>query len=189
MSSRAGFWVRVSVRVCALAQLGGQGSGCWEVAGFHPRGVQGRSLATNRAPHSDQPSHQRLSITDDRMPKSRPSLQAGETTQNAYPKNRRSGMPFSYRKGSESASRISISSPRGLPCLCAHSVVSVWPHGLQPARLLCPWDFSGQNTGASSRFLLQGIFPCQGSNPRLLCLPRWQADSLPLSHRGSLFLA
>ena len=109
----------------------------------------------------------------------------GKTTQNAYPKNRRSGMPFSSRKGSESASRISISSPRGLPCLCAHSVVSVWPHGLQPARLLCPWDFSGQNTGASSRFLLQGIFPCQGSNPRLLCLPRWQADSLPLSHRGS----
>ena len=134
MSSRPGFWVRVSVRVCALAQLGGQGSGCWEVAGFHPRGVQGRSLAKNRAPHSDQPSHQRLSITDDRMPKSRPSLQAGETTQNAYPKNRRSGMPFSSRKGSESASRISISSPRGLPCLCAHSVVSVWPHGLQPAR-------------------------------------------------------
>ena len=27
-----------------------------------------------------------------------------------------------------------------------------------------------------------GIFPGQGSNPRLL---HWQADSLPLSHRGS----
>ena len=28
-----------------------------------------------------------------------------------------------------------------------------------------------------------GIFPDQGSN---LCLPHWQADSLPLSHQGSL---
>ena len=33
-------------------------------------------------------------------------------------------------------------------------------------------------------FLLQGIFPTQGSNPCLLCLLYWQADSLPLSHLG-----
>ena len=32
-------------------------------------------------------------------------------------------------------------------------------------------------------FLLQGIFPTQGSNPRLL---HGQADSLLLSHQGSL---
>ena len=64
------------------------------------------------------------------------------------------------------------------------SVVSnpLWPHGLQPARLLCPWDFLGKNTGVSYRFLLQGIFLTQGLNPRLL---HWQADSLPLSHQGS----
>ena len=31
-------------------------------------------------------------------------------------------------------------------------------------------------------FLLQGIFPTQGTNPRLL---HSQADSLPLSHQGS----
>ena len=31
-------------------------------------------------------------------------------------------------------------------------------------------------------FLLQGIFPTQGSNLRLL---HWQADSLPLHHLGS----
>ena len=36
-------------------------------------------------------------------------------------------------------------------------------------------------------FLLQGIFPIQGSNPRLLLLLHWQVDSLPLSHLGSLF--
>ena len=34
-------------------------------------------------------------------------------------------------------------------------------------------------------FLLQGIFPLQGSNPRLQCLLHWQADSLLLSHLGS----
>ena len=34
-------------------------------------------------------------------------------------------------------------------------------------------------------FLLQGIFPTQGSN---LCLLHWQVDSLPLSHLGSLNL-
>jgi len=32
-------------------------------------------------------------------------------------------------------------------------------------------------------FLLQGIFPTQGLN---LCLLRWQADSLPLSHQEAL---
>ena len=30
-----------------------------------------------------------------------------------------------------------------------------------------------------------GIFPDQGSNPCLLHLFHWQADSLPLSHQGS----
>ena len=38
------------------------------------------------------------------------------------------------------------------------------PHGLQPTRLHCPWDFPGKNTGLSCHFLLQGIFPTQGSN-------------------------
>ena len=33
-------------------------------------------------------------------------------------------------------------------------------------------------------FLLQGIFPTQGSNPHLLCLLHWQADSLPLAPPG-----
>ena len=43
-------------------------------------------------------------------------------------------------------------------CVCAHSVVSnsLRPHGLYPARLLCPWDFSGKNTGVGCHFLLQG---------------------------------
>ena len=36
---------------------------------------------------------------------------------------------------------------------------SLWPHGLQPTRLLCPWDFPGKDTGMGCHFLLQGIFP------------------------------
>ena len=41
------------------------------------------------------------------------------------------------------------------------------------------------NTGVGFHFLLQGIFSTEGSNPRLLHLPRWQVDSLPLNHLGS----
>ena len=36
------------------------------------------------------------------------------------------------------------------------------------ARLLCPWNSSDKNTGVTCHFLLQGIFPTQGSNPCLL---------------------
>ena len=31
----------------------------------------------------------------------------------------------------------------------------------------CPWDSPGKNTGVGCHFLLQGIFPIQGSNPGL----------------------
>ena len=51
----------------------------------------------------------------------------------------------------------------------SHSVVSdcLRPHGLEPTRLLCPSDFPGNSTGVDCHFLLQGIFPTQGSNPGL----------------------
>ena len=66
-------------------------------------------------------------------------------------------------------------------CVSAHSVVSdsVRPPGLWPARLLCPWDSPGKNTGGGCHFLLQGIFLTQGSNLCLLCPPHWQVGSLP----------
>ena len=60
---------------------------------------------------------------------------------------------------------------------------SFWPHWLQPARLLCPWNFSGKNTRAGFHLLFPGIFPTQGSNP---CFLHWQADSLPLVPPGKL---
>ena len=37
----------------------------------------------------------------------------------------------------------------------------------QSARLLCLWNSPGRNTGVGCQFLLQGIFPTQGSNPGL----------------------
>ena len=51
--------------------------------------------------------------------------------------------------------------------------------------LLCPWGYPAKNTGVGCHFLLQGIFSTQGSNPCLLPLLRWQAESLPLSQLGS----
>ena len=56
---------------------------------------------------------------------------------------------------------------------------SLQTHGLEPARLLCPWDSPGNNTGVGCHFLPQRFFPTQESNPgielRSLAL---QADSL-----------
>ena len=42
------------------------------------------------------------------------------------------------------------------------------PHRRQPTRLPHPWDSPGKNTGVGCHFLLQRIFPTQGSNPHLL---------------------
>ena len=59
-------------------------------------------------------------------------------------------------------------------CTCAYvcTLSHVWlfatPRTL--ARLLCPWNFPGKNTGVCYRFLLPGTFLTQRSNPHLLCL-------------------
>ena len=42
-------------------------------------------------------------------------------------------------------------------CVCVPSCSimsnSLWSYGLEPTRLLCPWDFSGKNTGVGCHFL------------------------------------
>ena len=44
-------------------------------------------------------------------------------------------------------------------CLVAKSCLTLLrSYGLQPTRLLHPWDFLGKNTGVGCHFLLQGIF-------------------------------
>ena len=74
-------------------------------------------------------------------------------------------------------------------CVCMRAVSSVmwdslWPYGLQPSRLLCPWDSPGKNAGVGCHALLQGIFLTQEQNPYLLCLLHWQVGSLPLVPPG-----
>ena len=44
--------------------------------------------------------------------------------------------------------------------------------------------FSRQGCWSGLHFLLQGIFPTQGSNQHLSCLLHWQAGSLPLAPSG-----
>ena len=51
-----------------------------------------------------------------------------------------------------------------------------------PARLLHPWDFPGKITEVGCHFLLQGIFPTQGSNPGLL---HCRQTLHHLSHKGA----
>ena len=58
------------------------------------------------------------------------------------------------------------------------------PHGLQPARLHCPWDFQARILQQVSISIFR-IFLTQRSNLHLL---HWQAGSLPLSHQGSPLL-
>ena len=45
-------------------------------------------------------------------------------------------------------------------------------------------DSPGKNTRVDYHALLQGIFPTEGSNPRLLCLLHWQEGSLPRESPG-----
>ena len=44
-----------------------------------------------------------------------------------------------------------------------------------------------KTAGVGSHFLLQGIFPTQGSNLRLLSFQHWPLGPLPLSHLGGLY--
>ena len=70
-------------------------------------------------------------------------------------------------------------------CYCLVALVissSVWPYGLQQARLLCPWDSPGKNTGEGCHALFQGIFLTQGSNPGL---PHCRQILYHPSHQGS----
>ena len=66
-------------------------------------------------------------------------------------------------------------------CLVSESR-SVMSDSLRPHGLYSPRNSPGQNTGVGSLSLLQGIFPTQGSNPRLPCC---RQILYQLSHQGS----
>jgi len=71
-------------------------------------------------------------------------------------------------------------------CVCAKSVQScptlmtLWT---DPAKLLCPWDSPGKNTGVGCP--PPGDLPNPGIKPTSPAAPALQVDSLPLSHQGS----
>ena len=52
----------------------------------------------------------------------------------------------------------------------SHSVVSdsSRPHGLQPTRLLCPWDFAGKSTGVGCHCLLHDSCECMAKTTTIL---------------------
>ena len=90
-------------------------------------------------------------------------------------------------------SRSLSSSRSGYACMLSRSVMSdsLQPCGLWPARLLCPWNFPGKDTGEGCHFLFQEIIVTRGHpgiQPGFLLAPALQVDSSPLSHRGSPFL-
>ena len=58
--------------------------------------------------------------------------------------------------------------------------------GILQARILEWGKKKKKHTGVGCHALLQGVFPSQGSNSRLLRLLHRQVGSLPLSHLGSL---
>ena len=68
-------------------------------------------------------------------------------------------------------------------CVLNRSVMSnsLRPHGLWSARLLCPRESPGKNTGVGCHALLQGSFPTQVSNPGLL---HCRQILYHLSHQG-----
>ena len=90
--------------------------------------------------------------------------------------------PFSLSFGGSEIQRFGISFLAFSAFKHAYSVTSVISDFMiwwtVAARLLCPWDFPGKNTGVGFHAFLQRIFLTQGLNPCLLSLLHWQAYSL-----------
>ena len=75
-------------------------------------------------------------------------------------------------------------------CMCEMKSLSrarlfAMPWTVACTKLLRPWDFLGKSTGVCCCFLLQGIFPTQGSNPGL---PHCRQTLYRLSYQGSPFI-
>ena len=70
--------------------------------------------------------------------------------------------------------------------VCVLSPISLQPHRLQPARLLCPWVSPGKNTGVGCHFLLQETFPNLGIKPASPLAPPFQAGCLPSEPSGKM---
>ena len=86
--------------------------------------------------------------------------------------------------------KFKVEEKRGDVCLGMSVSDSLWPHGQQPTRLLCPWNFSGKNTGVGCHFLLRdlpnpGIEPMSFGSPALTerfvtTVPPWKCEEVCL---------
>ena len=61
---------------------------------------------------------------------------------------------------------------------------SLWSYGLQPAKILCPWDSPGKSTEVGCYELRPGDIPHPGIEPMSFRSLLWQAGSLPLAPPG-----
>ena len=68
---------------------------------------------------------------------------------------------------------------------------SVWPHGLQPTRLLRPWDFPGKSTGVGCHCLLWGHrhIPREKGDSEKRNKPRKEPWQTPISSISDLPVA
>ena len=60
-------------------------------------------------------------------------------------------------------------------CCCSIAklhLTLLWSHGLQPVRLLCPWDFPGKNTGGGSISFSRGSSQSRDQT-HVSCFGRW----------------
>ena len=96
--------------------------------------------------------------------------------------NQRQNKLYRPKKSKISNNLSLVSKKMGVCVSCSIMSDSSRPCGLEPARLLSPWDSPGKNTGVGCHSLLQGIFPTQGSNPGLL---HCRHILYHLSHQGS----
>ena len=91
-------------------------------------------------------------------------------------KSKRQGLPGQKTEGKHTVIKVKVKSLSRVQLF-----VTPWTI---PARLLLLWDFPGKITGVGCHFLLQGIFPTQGSNPGLL---HCRKTLYCLSHKGSSY--
>ena len=114
----------------------------------------------------------------------RSHLASGKLTENQW--HLASRAPVKVTSDTEPSLIDSIALRLVCVCVLSRSVVSdsLWHHGLQSTRLLCPLDFPDKNTGVCCNFLLQGIFLTQRSELSLLHLLNWEADSFTTESPG-----
>ena len=153
---------------------GGWGASPTEMEGEAAERTSRRSRAENRSgprPERQSPDLESQAARHTRKPFS--AEHSGEASQPALEKQPQPGFCGRNKNGAHAH----FTTPA-----CSVLSHSVRPHGLQPARLLCPWDSPGQSPGGGCHFLLQGTPPPRGC---LLHLLHWQLGSLSRSHLGS----